>query len=658
MDIESEQTEAEREQMKTFETFRKTATTILVKWAWLLVLVFAVVAAAAAVGIERRASRSIGRYSAITKLLFSPRPAARIQPMGDRQLLGVLDRASIKRSVAQRMSLSVAEARRLPGDLKIVQERRPTNMFTLTATASSYERAIEKVNAYAAVLVEEYVAYRTRDLSQWGETLERRKAGLLERVAAFDAEETLAKTKTGAVSPVETLTLLNGLVSDQRRNLSRLGVDLASARAKKERLEEAVGGIGQAVVACAPAIRKKAAELAAVEEELAKLREIYTDANPKVMGKLDDKRVLEESFVALLRENGIPDIGPDDIERVEKSARELAEVVVRIEAIEESRRSLETEIESNEKQIEALVKTVPALERARTDREEVLRTLRDLEEQQGNLNYLIMTAVGDLRQIEPAGYAFDKKPSRTRGVAMAVAAGAAVALCLAFWIVGLEFAFGKVRGAKELGFGGDVDVFGSLPKKGRVSPEREAEVARAVATACGRSDAMKGVVLVYRLAGAEGPASFREAIRWTYAMAGRRVFGLSLVPGDSFEPPEGAETLLGVAYKDDRGWFPCADMRSLDAAELRMLQADIETLRKDFDDVLLELPLSFRRAGPFLDQAMGLANGVLLFARANVSPRREFSQARKRAAAAGKPLGGIAEGAGARTIRAEMEEKR
>ena len=169
---------------------------------------------------------------------------------------------------------------------------------------------------------------------------------------------------------------------------------------------------------------------------------------------------------------------------------------------------------------------------------------------------------------------------------------------------------------------------------------------------------MKGVTLVYRLAGAEGPASFREALRWTYAMAGRRLFGLSLVPGDSFEPPDDATTLSGVAYKDERGWFPCADMRSLDAAEIRMLQADIGALRKDFDDVFLELPLSFRRAGPFLDQVMGLADGVLLLVRANVSPRREFAQARKRAAAAGKPLAGIAEGAGARTIRAEMEEKR
>ena len=658
MDIESEQTEAEREQMKKLDLFRRTATTILVKWAWLLALVFFAAAVASAVVLERRAASSMRRYTATTKLLFSPRPAAKIQPMGDRQLLGVLDRASIKRGVAQRMSLSPAETRRLPSDLKIAQERKPTNMFTLTSWASSYERAIEKVNAYATSLIGEYVTYRTQDLSQWEETLERRKAALLERIAGFDAEETLAKSKTGAVSPVETLTLLNSLVSDQRRNLSRLGVDLASAKAKKERLEESVGGIGQAIAACAPAIRRKSAELAAVDEELAKLREIYTDANPKVMGKLDDKRALEESFVAMLRENGIPDIAPDDIERVEKSARELAEVVVRIEVIEESRRSLEAEIEANEKQIESLVTTVPALERARTDREEVLRTLRELEEQQGNLHYLSMTAAGDLRQIEPSAYAFDKKPSRKRTGAMAVVVGMAVSACLAFWILALEFAFGKVRGAKELGFGGDVEVFGSLPRKGRVSPERETEAARAVATACSRSDAMKGVTLVYRLAGAEGPASFRDALRWTYAMAGRRLFGLSLVPGNSFEPPEDATMLSGVACKDDRGWFPCADMRSLDAAEIRMLQADIEALRKDFDDVFLELPLSFRRAGPFLDQAMGLANGVLLLVRADVSPRREFAQARKRAAAAGKPLAGIAEGAGARTIREEMEEKR
>ncbi len=155
MDIESEQTEAEREQMKKLDLFRRTATTILVKWSWLLALVFFAVTVVSAVVLERRASRSMRRYSAVTKLLFSPRPAAKSQPMGDRQLLGVLDRASIKRGVAQRMSLSPAETRQLPSDLKIVQERKPTNMFTLTSWASSYERATEKVNAYATALIEE-----------------------------------------------------------------------------------------------------------------------------------------------------------------------------------------------------------------------------------------------------------------------------------------------------------------------------------------------------------------------------------------------------------------------------------------------------------------------------------------------------------------------
>ena len=150
MDIDPDQTEAEREMMRKFDLFRRTAVSILGKWAWLLALVFLAVSAFAAMRIEARASHSPRRYTATTKLLFSPRPAAKIQPMGDRQLLTVLDRSSIKRSVAQRMSLSPAESRQLPSDLKIEQARKPTNMFTLTAWASSYERAIEKVNAYSS----------------------------------------------------------------------------------------------------------------------------------------------------------------------------------------------------------------------------------------------------------------------------------------------------------------------------------------------------------------------------------------------------------------------------------------------------------------------------------------------------------------------------
>ena len=139
--------------------------------------------------------------------------------------------------------------------------------------------------------------------------------------------------------------------------------------------------------------------------------------------------------------------------------------------------------------------------------------------------------------------------------------------------------------------------------------------------------------------------------------AGRRGFGVALVPGEGFEPPEGAEMMAGVARKDDRGWFPCLSRRAFDATEIRMLRADLETLRKDYDDVFVELPESFLREGPFLDQALSLADGVLLYARADVSPRRELAQARRRIAAAGKPVAGIVVGTRARDIRNELEDK-
>ena len=88
-----EPTEAEREQMRRFNAFRRVSTGILAKWAWPLALAFCLLLAAFSAAIVRRSAASPERYGAVTRLLFSPRQAPNVPPMGDRQLLGVLDRA-------------------------------------------------------------------------------------------------------------------------------------------------------------------------------------------------------------------------------------------------------------------------------------------------------------------------------------------------------------------------------------------------------------------------------------------------------------------------------------------------------------------------------------------------------------------------------------
>ena len=483
---------AERERMRRFDEWLRVSRGVLAKRAVPLVLAFCVLAALFAAALVRRTATSPFRYVAETRLLFSPRQAPKVQAMGDRQLLGILDRPSVKRAAGARLGLAPEAAARLEAALSLTQEKKPTNLFTVSAAAPSPEEAVARANAYAEALVAEYVDWRTHDLSSWDATLESRRAALQERIAAVEAEETAAKSATGVVSPVETLTLLNGLVSDQRRNRSRLGVEIANEEARRNRLEEEAGGRAAAVAAAAPRLRQCGEALAALDAEIARLREVYTDLNPRLQGKLEDRAALVADYLAMLRESGLEGVGPEDGGRIEEAARGLAESSARIEALEGSRRALDAEIADNEERIDALLAAVPVLERAKVALDGLGRNLLELEEQQRDLRHLAATSAGDLRQIEPATEAEDSNPVGPKNIAIAlVGAGVATAL-LACLVLAWGLAFGKIIGAAELGAGGDMRVLGSIPRDGATEALGR-EAAHAAAAAFGADVEAAGV---------------------------------------------------------------------------------------------------------------------------------------------------------------------
>ena len=142
-----ETSEYEREQMRKFATFKGIALVILRKWLWLLLLVFVVLSMTFSIYVINHYANSINRYSAVTKLMFSPKSSTKVQSMNDKHLMGILDRASLKRRVGKVMEMSEMQKMCLVQDLRIKQERRPSNFFTLTAFGASRKDAIEKVNA-------------------------------------------------------------------------------------------------------------------------------------------------------------------------------------------------------------------------------------------------------------------------------------------------------------------------------------------------------------------------------------------------------------------------------------------------------------------------------------------------------------------------------
>ncbi len=656
--MDGDLTEEEREQMRKFAAFKRVSLGILAKWAWFVVVLFGGLAFFFSTFLVWHSARSVSRFSATTRLLYSPRQIENAQNMSDKQLMSVLERRSLKRRVGRVLSMPNADRTSLVTDLDITQERKPSNLYTLTAHASSWVGAVRKVNAYAEILIDEYITYRKRDLDAWREVLELRKKNLGEQIAELEAEESVAKGKAGVASPVETLTILNGLISDQRRNLSMLSVQLANEDVKRKKLEESVGRLGDAIVKCAPQIRKKSAELAELDAEIAKLREVYTDLNPKVKGKLDDRREMMDEFAAMLRENGIEGASLEDIEIVEQAVRELADVTMRIEVLSESQRSLENEIKQNEERAEALTAAIPQIERLRLKRDELERKSRELEEQQGNIEYLQMTSDNDLQQIERAGGAGDKGPFSVKNFALAVVGAGVCSLAVTFWILVLELAFGKVRGAKELAAFEDVAVIGSLPKERAVSEAMEKDVLGVVALNFCSANIPKGIMLVCRLAGAPKAEKFAQELEWSLSMAGQRIFNLEVVASTDFSPPEGSETMISTVRKGEKGWFPAANRYALAPTEIELLKVDVTALRAEFDTILVHMPGGLRRGGNFFSQLLDVCESALIIIGAGKTPRSELAYVRRHVSGLSKPMMGLVCDASARVVRDEMEESR
>ena len=653
--MEEDLTESEREQMRKFVALQKIAGGILGKWMPLLVFAFLAMSVVFSIFLVWHFANSSHRFDAKSQLIYTPRKSDHVDNMSDKQLMTVLERLSLKRKVGTVLELPIEERECLAMDLSIVHDRKRPNLFTLTAHAPTWVGVVKKVNAYADVLINEYIDYRKRDLAALRDSILVRKSSLQNHIAEIESQMAIAKAKAGVAAPTEMLTTINSLLSDQRRNLSMLSVQITNEEVKKSKLEAVVGKIGNAVVANAAYIRRKSEALAALDKDIASLRELYTDLNPKVAGKLEERRALLEEYQGYLSARGIADVGVEDLDRIEKAASELAEIVTRLEVLSESQRSLQQEIADNEKISNALIAVIPSIDRLKIKREDIDRAMRDLEDQLDNISYLELSVENDLQQIERAGGAGDKDPLSIKNFILAIVGAFVCTLVIAFWLLAIEFVFGKVRGAKELGAYGDMEVLGSLPKPNVMKAEDEKDVLGVVALRFCNADLPKGVVRVCRLPGSQPQTKFKEALEWSLTMAGQTCFAMSIVPSAGFTPPEDGEMMINTVRKGTYGWFQVANRYSFAPTELQMLQADIATLRAEFDGVFILMPEGLHRGGSFFSQLLGVCESAVVEVAADVTPRSELSYARRHILESGKPMMGIATGASARVVRKEME---
>ena len=654
---DEEMNEAERAQLRRIMAFQRVALGIVLKWKWLFLLLILLLGTTFTSYLRFKAATSVARYEAVTRLLFNPRKVAKIENLTDRQLMSILNRPSLKRKIADQVEMPILERQCLTKDVELVQERHSPNLFSLNVASQSEKGAAQKANAYAEILIAEYVAYRTADLENWRASVASRRKTVLDQLAAIEAEESTLKAKTGVVSPQEALLTLNALISDQRRNLSALGVDVANENVKRKRLEAEVGTSGPAIVANAAAIRRRAEAIAAVDKELVALREVYTDRNPKVIGKLEDRTALVKELEGFLRSKGVAGLNVEGIDQIEKSAAELAECGTRLAALGEKRRALEQELADNEKKASELTAMIPEYERLMAHHADLELSVRGLGEQLNDIAHLESSLRNDLRQIERAHGGDDKGNLGAKKLVMAVCADLICFGGILSVVLLLEFLYGTVRGGREIAAYDGIRFLGSLPRDDAFSDEEAREVMGVVALKLLSAEVPRGVMLVASLPGAAKNVKFREVLDYTATLSGTRLFALNIVPSGDFSPPEGAEQMIGVVRKESQGWFPVQNRLALAPTELQMLQADIAELGKGYDTVFVFMDGGVRKGGSFFDQLLGICESVVLVAGSAHTPRPWFAYVRRHVEAAKKPMVAIATDARAKVIRREMESK-
>lgn len=655
--MSEELTENEREQMQRLLTLQKVVFVIVLKWAWLFALLFVVLFGVFAAYLTFRGAKSVGRFTATTRLLYNPRKVADIDTINDKQIMSILDRASLKRGIANKVEMPLAEKECLAFDITIKQEKRPTNLFTLTAASQSWKGAVKKVNAYAETLIDEYVAYRAKDLKAWGASIQDRKAKLLEKLSEIEAAEAGLKAKTNVMAPQDALVAVNALISDQRKNASAIGVELANEELKKKRLEQIVGTAGIVITENAQAIRKRAETIAAIDKELAALREKYTDINPKVTGKLEEREQYVREMQEFLKSKGVEDMNLDDLDQLEKSAGELAECLTRISALGERRRAVEQELSDNDKRASELAAMIPEYERLQTHRSDVSASIRELEEKLSNITYLSGALKNDLRQIEHAGGSSDKGPFGTKQLVLSLGAAGVCLFVAMLWVVALELVFGKVRGGREIEAYPAISFLGSLPIPGSLPEDEDREVMGVVALKMLLSAEKMPVVLVCRLPGVEIREDFSHTVDSTALMSGVNSFLLDVVSSANFDPPKDAEQMIGVMRSGAHGWFPTTNRFAMAPTELQILQADLAELKSTYGNIFVRMEGGVRIGGTFFDQLLGLCDAVILHVGAGQTPRSAFSYVRRHVANSGKAIMAMASGGDVKTVRREMEAR-
>ncbi len=618
---EMSERELEELRLRRLNALRGVAQVAARRWLWAFLAATVLVSAALVALLARRTLRAPDRATIVTRLQFFPKRASRIQAMDAGQVIQILTRDSLVRRYADSMGFSGLERLRTWIDISIAPSRFDARLFEITARANTEKRAAEKANRFADACLGEYEEYRRAELEKWLTTVDARRRELQGQIDAIDAEERQLAGTNGLFSPKTDGDRLRVTITEQKFRLSEADVKVTNEALRARRLREELGDVSAKAFGRADELRALQDALVRAEKEVARLRTLYTDRNPRLALALKSQAEAAAELDAFLKENEMPAMTSSELERLTRVYARLKDAEVEHEIQMSSQAALKAEIAANEARLASFARLLPQFDALARRRDTLQAAIDGLEETISDIRYLQAAVSGDLAQVERATSGRVAPPLSKKNVALGVAGGLFAGGGLWALLVLLDILFGRVRGAREVACYLGVRSLGALDRKGRLPAGVDhRDALDRVCYRIERETVGKAVVFAGLLPGGRFVPELGDAMRWSLAMSGRRVVTVDIVPARSFEAPEGAEQLSSVCLKGDRGWFARVSRYALSPSETKLLGEDIATLRSRYDLVILRC-LEPIHSAIFLRQALGLGESAMFYVGSRRTPR-------------------------------------
>lgn len=648
----SSEEDKELEQLQKLDKLRKLIQTILGGHLTLLFLIFLLVLASVLAIVVLSVTNSPRRYLARLNLCYLPKQKGKISHYDEKYVLDILKRQTTRRNFSRQVDAETAREDETDSDaqdgksgrsgkhklsksaqlkrlaarqIKIIKVPRQAHNFAILLNAASEEDAVELINEFAQVCIQEYTKERTRDLRNRKNVLENEREGVKEKIKQCNTKISQLVMPLNIITPDKEYERIRIQLNEFQTARVRLTVVLGNLNTRKKQLEKELSEVNPALLLHQQEIKAFQSELDKLDKEIFEASEMYTDENPKMIAILSRRKAVQKRMDEFLQSKGIKAFDNSLIAKAEKLSAEQKTLLAELETKENEMRVLDSGIADCRKRFRLMTEYQPKLQQLTQQRRMLQDNLTRLEESISEINYMLLMVKEDLFVNEKASAAVGSRPLAKKKLAVCVFAAVAITGFAASLIVLLEFFFGHVANANELKLYSEFAYLGELPASEDMFSSEELE--NVILNKIFHNFNAMGLHVIFTdiLPGGKIIPKLFDFFEWNFGMSGRRLLVMDLVLAEDFPTVPDPETkTMIVTFSKGKAYLPLTSQKFFAPTELELLKNDFQTLKQDYDYIFIRNVFSIRGAGLLMEQITEICDGMIASVGAGKTYRRDL----------------------------------